>query len=293
MTKSSISKNILQKNFTLPRRILSSLFSYPQLNYSLWNDLDITKQNLNYWINKLKKEGLIERPFHGFCQITEPGKKLIGGFEKDKNKSLVRLENMRFKYPIWRGVNTIISKLQNHKTQQLNNDVTVHHGTLNGFTARIFSSSTNPSIEITCEQKLGYDIYEMLYEARTDIEKMLLDVNNSQDIRLGVPESSMEPEWAISSPLAETVLSKTCSSQIRTSKGTINRSKGRNADLETRDIRLAQDIFQMPEWIKGISLNVEELKDKLLGKKPRFYEEISPFTGTIYRYSAYLQASFL
>jgi len=236
-------------------KILRCLDSYGKTNNYISEKLDISKQSAYYWLKNLKKEGFIERPHHGFNELTESGKKYLRGLENQNNKTLVRLENMRYKAPIFRGVTILIKSLQNHKTQNLKNNVTVHHGNLNGFTARIFDSK-NPCIEITSKQKLGTNIYEITYEAKTDIQKMLLDVDDGRDVSLGSLEPSMKPEWAIPSPMASAILNVTQSSQIRTPNGTFNRSKGRNADWEVTDLGAALKIIEMPNTIERIENKV-------------------------------------
>jgi CTP-dependent riboflavin kinase len=250
---------------TLPYTIMASIGWGTITNRMLYKHLKISKQKLQYWLEKLLSEGLIERPHQGLYQLSRAGKKLLGTYAKERNKHLIRLENMRYKYPILMGVKTLISWISNPSKQSMNN-MTIHHGKLKGFTVRVFDSSHNPSIEITCKQKIGTDIYEMHYQARNEVEAMILDVKGHHGIVLGAPEPAMEPEWAIESPIAETVLAATCSSQIRTPKGTLNRSKGRNADLETRDIRLAHDILAMPETIQEIWGEIKEIRTALFGE---------------------------
>ena len=62
------------------------------------------------------------------------------------------------------------------------------------------------------------------------------------------------------SKFAKVLLEKTNSSQISTPKGVMNRSKGRNYDIETRDIRHANMIYQMPYVIDGIARDVKTIK---------------------------------
>jgi len=256
LRKLSKGKKLSRENFTLPRRILEYLFAYGKFNHTLSSELGISKQLLNYWLGKLEIDGTIERPFHGYSEITESGKKLYRGYEKQQNKSLIRLENMRFKFPIIRGGNILINSLQNHKNISLRNNVTVHHGILNGFSVRIFDSTKNPCLEITSKKILGHSIYELYYEAKADIQKMLLDVNDGNEVSLDPPEPSMKPEWAIPSPMASAILNVTQSSQIRTPKSTFNRSKGRNADWEVTDLGAALKILDMPNAIERIENKV-------------------------------------
>jgi len=70
----------------------------------------------------------------------------------------------------------------------------------------------------------------------------------------------MKPEWAIPSELAGVLLEKTNSSQISTAKGVINKSTGRGYDIETRDIRLANKLFNLPYVVDEIALQLKQLR---------------------------------
>jgi len=169
---------------------------------------------------------------------------------------LVRQENLRFKAPISRGTKILIDSLSNRKVSYLKNGVTQYFGILNGFNTRIFDAPKNPCIEFTCKKKHGNNICELFYEAKTDIQIMLLDVNDGEEVSLGPLEQSMKPEWAIPSPMASALLNLTGASQIRTDKGTFNRSKGRYADIEVTDLGAALKILDMPYAIERIENKV-------------------------------------
>jgi len=256
MTKSSLSKNKSKKDFTLPRRILRCLFSYGLLNFTIRNTLGISKQNLDYWLKELKKDGFIKRPRHGYSEITESGKKCLRGLEEQNNKILVRQENLRFKAPILWGTKILIDSLVNPKVSNLNNGVTQYFGIFNSFQTRIMDAPKNPIIEFTCKIKYGNDICELYYEAKTDIQKMLLDVDDGEEVSLGPLEKSMKPEWAIPSPMASSLLNLTGASQIRTTIGTFNRSKGRFADMEVTDLGVAIKILEIPYTLERLEKKI-------------------------------------
>ena len=245
LAKNNSSKNFPFGNCTTPYRILQSLVFHSLTCSDLSKNLGISKQLVVYWCNKLLKEGLIEKPFRGIYDISDTGKKLLDGFTVEKGKLLVRLENMRFSFPILKNSSYLQTNFRWKKTSKLNG-VTILYDKIWGHTIRIILNPNNPTIEITCKQKLGSDIYEMYDEAKDDA-KTIADIFQEQTkVVLGEPRQAMKPEWAVSSEIAESILSVTCSSQIRTSQGIINRSKGRNADLEVRDPRHAVSILEMP-----------------------------------------------
>lgn len=157
---------------------------------------------------------------------------------------------MRYKFPILKNYDYLVSGTWTKRTILKN--MTIVHAKIWGFTIRIFCTPTNPSIEVCCHKKLGYDIYEMMYEAKYEALFVADMIRKDWKVVLGEIAPSMKPEWAIPSPLSEAILSVTCSSQIRTPHATFNRSKNRNADVEVRDPRHALEILEMPKVLKRI-----------------------------------------
>lgn len=255
------SKKFVLKKDTLPYVMLQAIKENWKQNSDLCEIIVSSKQRVNYWLRKLEKECLIERFAGGIYEITWSGKELLRTYELENTKKLIRLENMRYKCPIHEGVEKVFG--YSWLTPSDLKNIRVYRGVYEGFNVTIFAGSKNPSLEITCTKHLGTDIYEMMHKARSEIDMIAQIIATNMGLKLGMIEPSMEPEWAIPSPMAEVILEKTCSSQISTPKGLINRSKGRNADLETRDIRLAHEIFIMPERIRKITESVEEMKSML------------------------------
>lgn len=54
---------------------------------SLLRNLGISKQDANYWLQKLLDERLVERPHRGIYDITDTGKKILDGFTIENEKS--------------------------------------------------------------------------------------------------------------------------------------------------------------------------------------------------------------
>ena len=99
-----------------------------------------------------------------------------------------------------------------------------------------------------------------MYEARREVEILVELIEDDYSIKLGRMKPVMQPEWAIPSEFAKVLMNKTNSSQIRTPVGVINKSKGRGYDLETRDIRLANKIFNLPYVVDEIANAVKRLQ---------------------------------
>jgi len=230
-------------NCTTPYEVLRDLSWDTRTNSQLYESQKISKQSMNYWLNKLLKDGFIVRPYRGIYDITDIGKKILERFTAEEGKNLVRLENMRFGFPI----KSDISKLQSiYKDVTYLGKIPIAQDKIEGHSIRIFLSPKNPSVEISCKQKLGNNPYELYYEAKQEVIVISQIFKDYNELELGEASETMKPEWAIPSPFAEALLTITHSSQIRTGKGIINRSKGRNADLEVRDPRHAEAILEMP-----------------------------------------------
>jgi len=228
--------------------------------YEICKKHNISKQRANYWLKKFKKEGWITSPFHAYYEITDSGKTILDTYEQQFNKNLVRLENMRYKFPIIEGDDKFleIAKDKWKKNKGIKN-VETYHFKMHGYSVSVFLGK-NPVLTINCIKRVGLDIYEMIYIARTEVEDIANMIEEDYNIELGRMETIMQPEWAIPSEFAKVLLDKTNSSQISTPKGVINKSKGRGYDIETRDIRLANKLFNLPYVIDEISREIKSLK---------------------------------
>ncbi|MGI0021690.1 MAG: hypothetical protein ACRD9Q_02400 [Nitrososphaeraceae archaeon] len=242
-------KSVLEKR-RIPYNIMRCIDWGNHTHSQILQTLSFSKPRLHYWYRKLSDEGFIERPFRGYYELTTIGKKALRGYELQEGKGLVRLENMRYSFPILKNYDYLLSLRWNNITKL--NHISIIHHKVYGYTVRIICSSKNPSIEVSCKQILGTDIYEMMYQAKRDALAISEIFQDDTKVVLGEPKPAMEPEWAIPSPLSEALLSMSSSSQISTPLGTLNRSKGRNADLEVRDPRHAVSILEMPKRIERI-----------------------------------------
>ena len=219
----------------------------------------IKHSTLHGWLNKLQVQDLITKSFHGHYKLTDKGTDYVGTFEKEDSKNQVRLENMRYIYPIIQGLDSLIKNRTWDKEQPINN-VVIYHTKEDGLHVRVIAGKNNPCLEITCKQILGDDIYEMMYEARQWTEFVAETFQKDYAVILGLGKPAMKPEWAIPSEHAGVLLEKTNSSQISTTHGVINKSKGRGYDIETRDIRLANKLYDMPYVMDEIVLQLKHLR---------------------------------
>jgi DNA-binding PadR family transcriptional regulator len=219
----------------------------------------ISKSTLYSWLNRLRKEKMITKSFQGHYELTDKGTDYVATCEKEDTKNQVRLENMRYIYPIIQGLDSLIKNRTWDKEQPINN-VVIYHTKEDGLHVRVIAGKNNPCLEITCKQILGDDIYEMMYEARQWTELVAETFQKDYAVILGLGKPAMKPEWAIPSEHAGVLLEKTNSSQISTTHGVINKSKGRGYDIETRDIRLANKLYDMPYVMDEIVLQLKHLR---------------------------------
>jgi hypothetical protein len=203
---------------------------------------------------------MITKSFTGHYELTKRGLDFIDTCEREDSKNLIRLENMRYKFPIIDGVDKLVKQRTWDKIQPMKNNVTIYHTKEEGLHVRVISSSENPCLEITCRPRTGTNVYELMYEARRWVEFIAKRFEKYFPIVLGMVQPVMEPEWAIPSKQAGVLLKKTNSSQIRTPDGVINKSKGRDYDIETRDIRLANKLFNLPYVVDDIAREVKLLR---------------------------------
>jgi len=249
------------------KAVLKNAISYSILSetegscyvYELREKLGISKQVANYWLQKFKKAGWVTKLFQGHYEITDSGKTVLEAYEQKSDKNLVRLENMRYKFAIYEGLESLLKQQRWDKITDLNN-VKVYHTVIEGFSVRVFAGKHNPSVEITCKKMSGVNIYEMMYEGKQWVEYIAEIIDKEHSVKLGIPIPTMQPEWAIPSEFAKVLMNKTNSSQIRTPVGVINKSKGRGYDLETRDIHLANKIFNLPYVVDEIANAVKRLQ---------------------------------
>ena len=222
--------------------------------------LHISKQRVNYWLKKFKKEEWISCPLSQHYEITDSGKTILYTYEQQFNKNLIRLENMRYRFPIHEGVEQFSELVKDRwkKNTGIKN-VVVYYTKVHGYSISAYMGK-NPSLTINCIKRVGLDIYEMMYEARTEVETLAGMIEEEYSIVLGRMETIMQPEWAIPSEFAKVLLNKTNSSQVTTSVGVINKSKGRGYDIETRDIRLANKLFNLPYVVDDIALQLKHLR---------------------------------
>ena len=269
--KKIIPKNGIPTTATVEIKILRLIKMGECYPSDLVKSLNMKKQTLNYYLKNLKNSGFIYNYSKGIYNITDSGKKILATYENNENKSFIQLENMRFKSEIYSGFDEIMQRVRNPKKTKLKNGVTQYDGKIGDITVRVFHTENGASVEFCCPKWAGQNMYEIMYDAKRQIETLVESFSKIAGVRLGWPEQSMKPEWAIPNPIAELLLKSTNSSQIRTPKGVINRSAGRNADWETDDIVMATRILNMPNDIEEIKNTLHDIRDFTKNKSKADY----------------------
>ena len=259
--KRTVQKNGIPTTSTVEIKILQLIRMGECYPSHLKGSMNMSRQTLNYHLKNLRDSGLITNYSKGIYDITDSGKKILATYENNENKTFVQLENMRYKSDIYSGFENIIERIRNPKKTLLNNGVTQYIGKIGEISVRVFHSKKSSSIEFCCPKWVGQNIYEIMYDAKRQIENIAESFSKINGVHLGMLQQSMKPEWAIPHPFAELLLKSTDSSQIRTSNGVINRSAGRHADWETDDIVMASKILNMPNDIEEIKNTLNDTRD--------------------------------
>ena len=257
MVKKVKRKNCIHTITTVILQLISEGYHMPQ---EMITTMNMSKQLLGYYLRKMIDEGLLSTYSKGIYNLTNLGKKRHMAYVTEESKNLIRLENMRFKFEIFGGFERLKKYVRNLKKTSLKNGVIQYHGQIKNLTVRLlFSSKNNPSLIITAEKREGNNVYKLYYEARQQVERILIGIMKDPKIKLGQTQHEMKPEWAIPHPFAKAILNGTQSSQIRGEGWVLNQSKGRNDDWEVDNIVQVDRIMNMPNDIELIKESLEYL----------------------------------
>ncbi len=236
-------------------------------------ELDIPKQNLNYKLKKLEKEGVITKHSKGNYFLTDSGKKIYDQYERYKNKQLVRVENMKVTFVVETGGEELVKQLK-FKKHELKNNVTIYHTNLKNHSTRLIVSNDEYKFEVTITNSLGITPNEAFHHAMLEAYDVVNYLTSWFDVELSEGYCTGKPEIAIPSPIASSLLQTTGASQIRTNKAIMNRSKGRGADWEVYTLQQAQKIVDMPDSMARIEEKIDRLESKSVNSSP-FYSDLA------------------
>jgi len=218
-----------------------------------------SKQNLNHYLKKYEKEGILQKLQKGMYVMTESSKRIYDQYERYKNKQLVRVENMKVTFIVKKGGEELEKNLKSKKTE-LKNNVIIYDSKLKKHSTRLIVSKSDYKFEVTVTNALGIDPNEAYHHAMLEAYGVANYLNQWFDVELSEGYCNGKPEIAIPSPIASALLNTTGASQIRTDKAIMNRSKGRGADWEVYDLQDAQKIVDMPDAIARLEEKIDRIE---------------------------------
>jgi len=228
-----------------------------------------SKARAHYWLKKLENDGYLKCTKRGIYDVTESGKNILREYEYYLDKQLIRLENCRIKYRVMTNHQRLIDKIDWNKITPMKSDVTHYHGKIDGHTVKLMVGSKNTFLEIATNHTTAELPEEAYYYARLDVERVLWDLESRHDVHFEGGITTHKPEFAIPSTIADMVLKMHGASQIRSSRGIFNKSKGRDADWEVKRLQTAQKIMRMPETLDEISETTITLEQMLVKMQRR------------------------
>lgn len=257
----SKSKKILPSYFTALKIIFSELrYGRGYSTQEISGYTGFTKQRLNYWLEKLCEDGILKKQTRGIYEITAQGKRIYDQYERYRGKQLVRIENMHVTYKVISGISKLFDRLT-WKRGGLKNTKS-YTSRIDNHTVRLIKKEHGYNFQVYVTKVLGESPKEAYHQARVEADFIASDAE-WWGAKLSTGWVSSEPEIAIPSPVASALLMTTESSQIRTNKGIMNRSNGRFADWEPRNLQQAQKIVDMPDSIHRIEEKMNRLEDLL------------------------------
>jgi len=256
-----ISSKKLQKIFLDDRYGILSVLRYGVTTPALLREeLGIdSRQNLNAYLKKYVKDGILFKVQKGMYVMTESCKRIYDQYERYKNKQLVRVENMKVTFIVKKGGEELEKNLKSKKNE-LKNNVIIYDSKLKRHSTRLIVSKSDYKFEVTVTNALGIDPNEAYHHAMLEAYDVANYLNQWFDIELSEGICSGKPEIAIPSPYASALLLTTGASQIRTNKAVMNRSKGRGADWEVYDLQEAQKIVDMPDTMARIEEKIDRIE---------------------------------
>jgi len=267
------SKKILPQYCTVIRVICSYLkIGHGYTTKEIRSFTGLEKQKLNYWLKKMCVDGLLIQPNYGIYEMTISGKRIFDQYERLQNKQMIRIENMHVTYKVIRGISKLFDRF-NWKRAGLKNNK-VYTSKIRNHTVRLIKTENGYNFQVYVTKVLGESTKEAYHQARIEADHVAGEAQRF-GAHLSLGWVTNEPEIAIPSPMASALLMTYEASQIRTNKGIINRSKGRFADWEPRNLQQAQKIVDMPDSIERIEAKLDRIEGLLRLNTGSLYHDLS------------------
>ena len=240
------------------------------------------KQNMRYYLKKLCVEGLLHQPDSGIYKITNYGKRICDQYERFRGKQLVRIENMHVSYTILGNYAELLKNYVWRRTK-LRNNVKIYNSRVENHTVRIITSDSKRVLEVIVTKVLDVNLNDAYHNAIMEAEAVVTQIHWGCKTEFSEAWVSGQPEIAIPSPIASALLTTTGTSQIRTENAIMNRSKGRGADYEVRDLQEAQKIVDMPNALSRMEKRLENIELLVsMPKNSNIYQDLAGNLPKIY-----------
>lgn len=200
--------------------------------------------------------------------VTDVGAKFLSRAVKAEEENRVRAENYRWKSKI-ENTNNLGEFLKNKRYEFsrsiLRNNVESWYGYDQGITLHVtIGSKSKPTLTIIPAPFTGKNLADLVRRADGLILGAFNAYNKKFNLGLTSPEPERHPQFAIHDEFAEKALALSGGEQIkiRTTRGeiSIDKSSG-DPRIEFPDYRQASDWVDMPELIKAMRTDMDQLRD--------------------------------
>lgn len=240
-----------------------------KMAYDIARKLGISKQVVAYEIKKmLKDDWIIDlNPAinkYKFYRLTDFGKKILDGFEKNKRKTQFKIENARHTCYIQDTTNLqdFLKKPEYDfkiNTNWKNSDA--YYGRIEGWSVAIFVGKKVKMV-VTPPPIFSDDMMKAHHKAVESVLDFCNTIGKKWNFTLTCPEPTTHRQYTVSDPFAESMMKLTGGSQIKfeTKKGTvdINQSHQQEERIEFDTPEQAQRYLDVPDLIESLMNNLDK-----------------------------------
>jgi len=249
------SQKFLPKSFTLLLRILEcvKLGFYPSQIAKILNK---RKQNVHYYIKKLRKMGLLRLKVRSSCAIYEltkegevflsESKKILNGGEVSAYKG-VRLHAFSLKFPIVEGPRVSVD---------WNRVPLCNWSRFVGCECGVTVEKTTRHVIVHAREVFASDPYEATLCAVLECLRVARVLEEKFGMKLGVPKLLRKPHYAVYDPVAAVVAS---GCELSDDVGKIDASEG-YGEIDWYSPETAKDYLLMPARVKALESLFAEFK---------------------------------
>ena len=263
MTSNNTSKRFLLNSFT-PMVDILELVKQGKIAADIARTLNMSKQNVYYYVKKAKDEGYLRQVTRDVCvilELTQTGKNFLDRYTQiltqNNNSSsipILRLENLQFKAQILQMPTIPIpvdwKKIPMHNWAQYTSDIDSVHVRLN--------DGAVPTLVLLPSPVEGDDHFQLYTIVVCACYNVILKLYDKLRLRVGPLQLGSRGEWLIYDPVAKSFCKNNGQVTIE-GIGKINASPPRHiGELEFNDPRMMFDYLTMPKRVE----NIEKILEK-------------------------------